>query len=894
MITAIDGWVERGAGRALPQFIALAVAAAAAFLTAASAHAAVSVCGDAFVPTFNVQGSNDSTPEPGALETEGIVVADHEGAAPALGGFFIQDPGGDANTATSDGLFAAYSSTENLVSVGDRVRVAGTVSEVGDQTQIAATSVAVCSTGNPVPAATVLTLPLPSPTSLERYEGMFVTFSQTLSVTDTSHLMRFGTVVLSSGGRLAQPTNVAQPGAAAIAMQASNDLNRLLVDDAWQAENHEPIVFGRGGLPLSASNTLRAGDTVAGVAGVMTQTSGGHADSPTSYRLRPVQSSGSGWPNLSPTNARPSGPGPRLGNVRVASVILANYFNTFSGCTAGVGGAPTPCRGANTQAEFDRQANKLVAAVLASDADVLALTEIENDGYGTGAAIRGLVNKLNFATAAGTYAFVNADAATGQVNALGTHGVKVGIVYRPDAVLPVGTTAVLSDAAYVNGGDSIARNHPSLTQAFSTIGHGTFVLSVNHLKDRATACDAADAGDGQGECNAVRTAAATRLLAWLASNPTGTGDPDVLMTGGLNSFALEDPMITLTDGGFTDLVAANNGDGAYSSGSNGQWGSLDQALGSAGLISQVGGAAPWHINADEPSALDYNVESKSAKQLTSLYAEDAFRSAAADPLVVDLQLVPSSRLHLSAATYTVKENAHAATVTVKRAGTLLGSVSVDYATTAGTAIDGADFSATSGTLLFEEGVRTRSFSVPILGDTTTEKSETIKVALSAPTPGANLALPSRGVLTISASDQQPDALVSNNATSGYAGNNIYNGTGTNQSMMQSAQRTVTRTFYVRVSNDGNATNTFALKGTLPKPDSTVRYFLGSTDVTAAMQADVGRPVTVAPGAFKLVTVRIRATSAAAIGSTKAALVTATWRGDAVRKDAAKAVLKVTQ
>ena len=73
---------------------------------------------------------------------------------------------------------------------------------------------------------------------------------QPLYVTEHFQLGRFGQVVVSSGGRLQQPTNVVAPGAAALALQAANNLNRLIVDDASQAQNPDPILFGRGGEPL--------------------------------------------------------------------------------------------------------------------------------------------------------------------------------------------------------------------------------------------------------------------------------------------------------------------------------------------------------------------------------------------------------------------------------------------------------------------------------------------------------------------------------------------------------------------------------------------------------------------------------------------------------------------
>ena len=159
------------------------------------------------------------------------------------------------------------------------------------------------------------------------------------------------------------------------------------------------------------------------------------------------------------------------------------------------------CRGANTAAEFDRQWRKTVAAVSGTQADVVAFMEMENDGYGTDSAEQFLVGKLNEKDGAGTWAFIDADARTGQVDALGNDAIKVGMLYKPGAVTPVGTTAALNTVDFVNGGDSGPRNRPSLAQAFrdNTTG-GTFVAVANHLKSKGSACDTPDAGDGQGNC----------------------------------------------------------------------------------------------------------------------------------------------------------------------------------------------------------------------------------------------------------------------------------------------------------------------------------------------------------------------------------------------------------
>ncbi|MGG5260119.1 ExeM/NucH family extracellular endonuclease [Phycicoccus avicenniae] len=583
-----------------------------------------------------VQGTTDTTPLSGQTVTvRGVVVADYEGASPALRGFYLQDTG-DGDPATSDGIFVFNGGNQDLVSRGDLVTVTGTAGENQGQTQVStdATRIAVCGTSTVAP--TEVTLPMADATAFEKYEGMSVTFPQTLSVTEHFQLGRFGQVVVSSGGRLQQPTNVVAPGAEANALQAKNTLNRLIVDDASQAQNPDPIIWGRGGQPLSAANTLRGGDTVTGATGVMTYTWGGNSASPNSYRLRPADQSGAGI-RFEAANPRPSGPEDVGGDVQVVGMNLLNYFNTFTGCASGTTGGAIDCRGANSAAEFERQAAKTVAAMLKLDADVYGVNEIENDGYGSTSALADLVGRLNAATAPGTFAYLDVDARTGQPDALGSDAIKVGSIYKPSVVTPVGKTAALNTPEFVNGGDDAPRARPSLAQAWEVKATGgVFVTDVNHLKSKGSACSVPDAGDGQGNCNVVRTNSVKALLQWLATDPTGTGDDDVLLVGDYNSYAKEDPIRTLEEGGFTNLVEKFQGKDAYSYAFDGQWGYLDHALGSASLVGQVTGVADYHINSDEPAILDYNTEFKSASQVDSLYAPNEFRVSDHDPVKIGL------------------------------------------------------------------------------------------------------------------------------------------------------------------------------------------------------------------------------------------------------------------
>ena len=614
-------------------------------------------CGDAYTATYTVQGSGNFSPISGTVvSVQGVVVGDYEGAAPALSGFYIQDPAGDGNPATSDGLFV-FNGSNNSVTAGQVVRVTGRVSEFRDQTQLdQVSSILICGTATATPAE--VTLPLNSISDLEQYEGMLVKFSQQLFVTEHFQLGRFGQVVLSSGGRLKQPTNIAAPGAPSLAVQADNNRNRILLDDTSLLQNPDPIIYGDNGQPLSAANTLRGGDSVVNLTGVLgyniacqSGVSGCPAIGTTNvltYRLRPADT----LPQFQITNPRPATPSDVGGRLKIASANLLNFFNTYSGCTLGVGGGTTDCRGAGNATEFSRQLNKTVSALIGHSADVIGFMEMENDGYDASSAVQVLVDNLNAIAGAGTYAFINPDLTLG-VNALGVDAIKVGIIYKPGRVSVAGNVAVLNTGAFgqipITGGPmpTQQRNRPALAVSFrENDTNEIFTVVVNHLKSKGSSCDDqqapygpdVDTGDGQGNCNQTRLAAANQLVAWINTNPTGVSDPDVLIMGDLNAYAQEDPITAIKNAGYVNLIEQRIGADAYSYAFDGQWGYIDHALASSSLSGQVTGITEWHISADEPSVLDYNTDFKSAGQITSLYAPDQYRSSDHDPIVLGLNL----------------------------------------------------------------------------------------------------------------------------------------------------------------------------------------------------------------------------------------------------------------
>jgi predicted extracellular nuclease len=576
---------------------------------------AFGMCDDPATLIHDVQGAGLVSPMNGSsgIVLEGVVVGDFQ-ASDELSGFFLQeeDAQSDADPSTSEGIFVFDNGFGPDLGVGDVVRVQGNVTEFFDLTELnSVTNLAVCSSGNTLPAATSMTLPVTALDDWESAEGMRVSLAQTLHVTGNFNQGRFGEVDLSVNGPLDIPTNVAAPGAAALAVRDLNNRSRIQLDDGSSVEDPAP-------LPpyIGADNTLRIGDTITGLTAALGYSFG-------SYELHPVDAV-----NFTRANPRPDRPDVG-GAVNVASFNVLNYFTTLddAGPICGPLGNQS-CRGADNALEFTRQRSKLVAAISELDADVVALIELEN--HPADVPIADLVTGLNAVAGPGTYAYI----ATGSI---GSDVIRVGLIYKPASVTPAGPFAILDSSVDPLFNDD--KNRPVLAQTFQeNTSNVPFTVAVNHLKSKGAPCDDVgdpDAGDGQGNCNGVRTDAATALLNWLATGPTGNGTGDVLILGDLNAYAQEDPVTTIESGGYTDLIEAFVGlgvaNGAYSFNFFAESGYLDHALSSSSLLANITGVADWHINADEPRVLDYNDFNQ-----PSLYNADEFRSSDHDPLIVGL------------------------------------------------------------------------------------------------------------------------------------------------------------------------------------------------------------------------------------------------------------------
>ncbi|MEM7335675.1 MAG: ExeM/NucH family extracellular endonuclease [Chloroflexota bacterium] len=572
-------------------------------------------CGDPFTPIYDIQGSGLASALDGSVvSTEGVVTATFYGVD-EIGGFFIQDAAGDGDASTSDGIYVFTTIFTDPV-VGDKVRVTGEVDEFFDLTEITNVSaVTVCGPETPI-AATNVTLPVASVDDLEAYEGMLITFSQELTVTDSFNVHRFGEVVVSANGRQINQTNANAPGAIGEdnngnSVQDVNEPGRLLIDDGSSAQFPATIPY------LAPDNTIRLGDTTTDLTGVLSYGFN-------FYRLQPTESV-----DFVRTNPRPTAPTDFGADITVASVNVLNYFVTIDD-------GNNSARGADSAAEFVRQQAKLVDAILTIDADVVGLQEIQNDGT---VSIANLVDALNAATSPGTWDYIVDPIYNGDPNGIqATNAIKVGIIYQTASVTPVGASVADEDPVF-------SEDRPPVAQTFDANGE-VFTVIVNHFKSKgcsgATGLDM-DQNDGQGCYNERRTDMSVALLDFVTTMQSISGDDDVIVLGDMNAYAEEDPITTLETGLINQVDNYVALEDKYSFTFFGQSGQLDHMFTTASLDASVVGAEIYHISTDEPRVLSYNdeiidpAEGSSNLEQDYVYVADQYRASDHDPVILSLK-----------------------------------------------------------------------------------------------------------------------------------------------------------------------------------------------------------------------------------------------------------------
>ncbi|HGY5298316.1 TPA: ExeM/NucH family extracellular endonuclease [Aeromonas salmonicida] len=741
---------------------------------------------DQLIPVPAIQGTGSSSPlvPAGKFESEqahatrGVVTQVVSGL---YKGFFIQDPQGDGDPASSDGLFVYSTQANSAIVPGAEVCVSGKVKEYFNQTQLNADQLVVTQPMVALLPAVDL-VPVAGETLnqlLERHEGMQVRLVPESSLVVTRNFSfdydgKRNNLVLSYGAPLIKSTQKF----AALSEEASqwalrNQQNQLVVETDAKTQD--------GVLPWypafnAEDGYLRIGDKLNGLEGAL-----GYSYNlfrlVASNRIDSSDIDHSGWDRVETPELA------EAGDLRVASFNVLNFFTTVVGGDANPTGSN---RGALTVAEFEKQRTKIVSAITRLNADVVGLMEIENNGYGDNSAIANLVEALNAAQPdeADHYRLI----ASPDGQPIGTDAITVGLIYRPASVTPQGAASLIvlpvqQAEALDASGKPVAINQgmrESVLQQFSSPkGDTPLTLVVNHLKSKGSACfedypdyASADPLDGQGHCNALRVSAA-KVLGESLKALSG----DLLIIGDLNAYGIEDPIRVLTSYdpaaqprqimsasfttlagqpfeesgsalgngyGFVNLNTRFHGTDTYSYSYEGELGNLDHALANPSLAAKVIGIEDWHINSAESNFFEYG--SKYTGQLAK--SDGPFSASDHDPVLVAIQypLPPAGVISLDSAAASVEEGS-ALSLTVSRRDGSHGEASVNYRIAFGSA-DANDVAPLTGTLNWAAGQSdSQTISIPVKSDTLREGDETFTLELF-DASGAALGEQSQTLVTI--------------------------------------------------------------------------------------------------------------------------------------------------
>ncbi|MFW6869291.1 ExeM/NucH family extracellular endonuclease [Nocardioides sp. CPCC 206347] len=626
-------------------------------------------------PIATLQGTGARSPfAPASGNGNGTEVKSTEGvvtAAYPVGGFnglYIQTPGADTEGA-SDGIFV-YGGPTNAnipagIQVGDSVRVTGPIAEFFDLTQIVPGAGGVTELETSLGTITPRAIAYPTAVAdREVREGELLAPTGDFTITNAFQTNNFGEVGLASGtGPLKQPTEFVDDDDAAglTAIDAENASRAVTLDDGsttnylgTQATKALPVPWLTQGAGANPSPP-RVGAGITFHAPVVLDFRNNV------WKFQPqgqVTTNGAAVATFENTRAQNMAPADVGGEIKIATFNVLNYFNTTGEAYVAAGPLQNPpqnthctyftdrgpggdngtdasdrignndCgvigpdgikssngpRGAATAASLARQEEKLAKAIVAMDADVIGLEEVENSIKLPGEtnrddALARIVELIDALEPAAGWKFVKSPGEAVTAAAVGEQDViRPAFIYKSTAVATVGQSDILF------GTSEFANAREPLAQAFKKAGgldSDAFAVIVNHFKSKGDNASPAPPATGDntnspyyGAFNGDRTRQATRLLQFADDFAADRGIEAVFLAGDFNSYTKEDPIHVLETGGFTPIESDDAGDESYSF--SGFSGSLDHVLANEAAEALVTGADIWEINANEAISFQYS------------------------------------------------------------------------------------------------------------------------------------------------------------------------------------------------------------------------------------------------------------------------------------------------
>lgn len=524
------------------------------------------------VPIYEIQGtSHTSSFANSSVVTNGVVTAI------ASNGFYLQDPTGDGNRATSDGIFV-FTSSSPSVSVGESVQVEGTVSEflpgnVSDNltiTQITSPTITTLSNSLGSVSATVLgnggrivptevidndnfSLFDPAQDGIDFYEaveGMLVQVNDAVAVSTTS---RFGEIwVVGDGG--ANATGINNRGGITVSEGGTanpfDDFNpeRIQIDDS---------------LFSGSSPTVNVGDELGDVTGVVSYSFGNYEVLPT---VAPTVTPG----NLVSETTQLVGTSNQL---TIASYNVLNLDPNDGDGSTDI---------ANSQ--FERIGTQIANNLQAPD--IIALQEIQDNNGSTNDGVvsasdtyQTLINEIS-AAGGPLYEFFEIPPENNQDGGQPGGNIRVGYLYRSDRV----TIDTNSAVRIGEGNSAFDSSRKSLAVNFMFNGQEVTVIN-NHFASKGGSDPLF--GSVQPPTNAQveqREGQAQAVNAFVDNLLTQDPNTNVVVLGDFNEFEFFSPMEILEGDELTNLTSTLPENERYSFIFEGNSQQLDHILISDNLI----------------------------------------------------------------------------------------------------------------------------------------------------------------------------------------------------------------------------------------------------------------------------------------------------------------------
>lgn len=600
------------------------------------------------------------------VTTTGVVTAHYPTGG--FNGYVIQTSGtgGDTDLDTrevSDALFVFSPSTVDLVEIGQLVEVTGARGVFNGLHQITLNT---ATTGHGLEILAedfddVVPVPefvLPE-TDDERlaYQSMLVHPADRYVVSDTYELggwgetVRYGTIGLGLDRPLVQESELINPITDPTAFDellAYNEGRAVSLDDGQSAQTP----FDADVPYLTGEPNVRTGVGVSFEQPMIFDYRFGWNFQPTG----PVTGNGSEWVSFDAGDTRQTNQSPADvgGDVTLAIFNVLNYFTTLgadqSDCwgydhppeevtVAGCNDPDPGPRGAWNQEHLDNQQDKIVAAINELDADVVALSEIENsahfnDGENRDESLEILVGALNDDAEYDRWDFAPSPQ---DVPSLEDDDViRNAFIYQSEAVeLGDAAQILVGDGAYYNAREPLAQSFVVPDSDYE------FLAVVNHFKSKG--CSGYDGDDiGAGCWNGDRVNQAESLVEFADDVAADADIEDVFLVGDFNSYSAEDPLQVFTGEGYSNVNpawdprtgAAFDGDNTYVF--SGRVGSLDHIFASASAGDRITGTEVWSINANESVLAEYSRVGYFGS--THFDEEIPFRASDHDPVIIGIEV----------------------------------------------------------------------------------------------------------------------------------------------------------------------------------------------------------------------------------------------------------------